>query len=276
MCSSDLASYSHKIAMWPLAESLAARGHQITFLSAFDKKPTPSSKENANITDYNPKMFTEWFLSADEEYAKSIFNGRSSLLTKIMDWVIMFDLGVEICEKQLQDPEFIAWVHRSKFDLIIIDVLFNDCAYGLAAHFKAATIAYSTSTLYPWTTEQFGLQTDASWIPDTVFPGTGDAYGGGVSFLQRVWGTLHPMLWQFGRSWFYYGKLDAIFADTLGKIGNIPPIAEIEQKTSLMLINTHFSEDYARSLPPFVVPAGGTQCDNGKEGTDLPKVISCA
>jgi hypothetical protein len=108
-------SYSHKIAMWPLAESLVARGHQVTFLSAFDKIPSP----NANITDYNPKMFTEWFLSADEEYASRIFDGRSSLSTKIMDWVIMIHLGVEVCDKQLRDPEFIAWVHRSQFDLVM-------------------------------------------------------------------------------------------------------------------------------------------------------------
>ena len=103
---SPIASYSHKIAMWPLAESLAISGHNVTFLSVFDKKPS-TSMANANVTDYNPKELSKWFHAMDEEYQPILFNVRDSLHAKLMDWVMLFTFGIEACECQLQEQEFI-------------------------------------------------------------------------------------------------------------------------------------------------------------------------
>ena len=57
----------------------------------------------------------------------------------------------------------------------------------------------------------------------------------------------------------YYPKLDELFQETLGMPG-IPSVSELERDTSLIFVNTHCSEEFARSLPPLFVPVGGMHC----------------
>jgi len=40
-------------------------------------------------------------------------------------------------------------------------------------------------------------------------------------------------------------------------IPNMPALKELERNTSLVFLSTHYSIEYARSLPPFYIPIGG-------------------
>lgn len=54
---------------------------------------------------------------------------------KVLIYLLTFmlpQLGVNMCNKFLNNTENIEWVNKEKFDLVVIDALFNDCGYGLA------------------------------------------------------------------------------------------------------------------------------------------------
>jgi UDP-glucoronosyl and UDP-glucosyl transferase len=49
---------------------------------------------------------------------------------------------------------------------------------------------------------------------------------------------------------------------------NVPPIEELEKEISMFFLNTHFSSELPRSLPPFVVQVGGMHCKEAKGISD--------
>ncbi len=92
-----------------------------------------------------------------------------------------------------------------------------------------------------------------------------------MNFGQRVVNTFIPIYAHLVRQWSYFPVLEEILRTKLN-IPDMPPLAELERNTSLILMNTHFSEETARSLPPLVVPVGGIHCQNGTE-QKVPKVF---
>lgn len=70
-----ISSYSHRIPAWPLAEALADKGHNVTFVSPF-----PSKSPNLKITDYTPTKLKEWVESWGdlEDVFQDRKNGRLS------------------------------------------------------------------------------------------------------------------------------------------------------------------------------------------------------
>lgn len=164
------------------------------------------------------------------------------------------------------DDEFVNWVKDSKVDLIFIDGLYNDCAYGMAAYWNAKLIHFQTSTNYPWIAETSGLADESNWIPDMVVH-----YSLPMTFMQRVKNALSPLAWNLHRRWKYFPYLEQLTKDKL-QITNLTPFEEIERGANLVFVNTHYSEEFARSLSPNVIAIGGIALKEKK--SSLPKVIS--
>jgi glucuronosyltransferase len=57
----------------------------------------------------------------------------------------------------------------------------------------------------------------------------------------------------------FYPQIEKLLREDLG-IKDMPSLRELEANVSLVLANTHYSDDYVRSYPPLVVPVGGMQC----------------
>lgn len=151
-----------------------------------------------------------------------------------------------------KDETFLQWLHNTpKFDLVILDALFNECGYGVAYAHGAKTAVFSVSTVLPWGIDAFGLPDESAWIPDLMLKVPID-----MSFGHRVLGAVMPVVWSIYRSWVYLPALERITREGL-KVDEFPSYAELERNTSLVLVNTHASQEFSRALPPNVIPVGG-------------------
>jgi len=65
--------------------------------------------------------------------------------------------------------------------------------------------------------------------------------------------------WTYIREFQVMPQLEALMKEKMGIEINL---REMERETSLFLMNTYFVEEFARSLPPLVVPVGGMHCSD--------------
>ena len=241
-----ISSYSHRIAVWPYVEKLAATGHEVTFV-----QPYPPKKPNPNVTEFYPQSM----LNSGGSFVENInllklrLEGGKPAVDAILK--SLMDEGVTLCSKFLNAPETKEWISKSKFDIVVVDDLMNECGYGLAYKFGAKTILFSGSHPTPWRYDPFGILLETSWIPDGL-----SAPEIPLSFWDRVKNTFGPLILYAVKQFIYYPKLDKVFQETLG-LPDMPSVSELERETSLMFVNSHFSEEHARSLPPLFVPVGG-------------------
>ena len=107
---------------------------------------------------------------------------------------------------------------------------------------------------------------ETSWIPDLRLSPQLP-----MNFWERIQNTLGPLMEYFERQLWYYPKLDAIFKEALG-LAEMPLMSDLERDTSLIFANTHFTEEFARSLPPMYVSVGGMHCEDSSQ--ELTPVIN--
>lgn len=254
-----LATYSHRVAVWPLVERLAADGHDVTFLSGYLPK-----KPNKNITEFSPKALIDFMSSkfgADSDLIQLRMGGDHVGL-----WFGIQEFGVSMCEILMEDEEYLGLVKNKKFDLVVMDMLCNDCALGLIHYQKTKFVIYDTTHPMQWHPDMFGFPAESSFVTDLAF-----AYPTPFSFLDRFMNTLRPLMWYYGRANNMYPRLEATINKGLGLTGeNALSIRELEKNVSLVFTNTHYSVDQARSLPPLFVPVPGLHIDKRKQ--ELPKV----
>ncbi|XP_035701550.1 UDP-glucuronosyltransferase 1A1 isoform X1 [Folsomia candida] len=256
-----LSSYSHRIAAWPLTEALAARGHKVTFLS-----PYPAKTPSPNVTDYVPVCLKEWVDTWDEIER---FNDLRLSGEMELEWYKISEYGTGMCDVLLADPVFVSWIKDSpKFDLFIIDALINECAYGMAHVHGAKVIVYNTAIPFPWYIDPFGFPDESAWVPDFVFhypPAT-------INFAQRAMALFNPIYFNFIREMQYFPKLEATLRSTLSP--EMPSLSALERNVSLLFINQHPAEDYARPFPPNVIPLPGLHCGDSQKAAPLTSDLS--
>lgn len=255
-----MGSYSHRVPMQPWLDALADRGHNITILSGF-----PPKVPNPKITEVNPPKLMKWITALmSEEFDVFKFRKNSQI---IQAWFLLPILGIAACESLYTDPEYIKWMKdpSNKFDIVVMDTLVNECAYGMAYHFKAKLIAFNTGQLYSWNLEShYGLADESSAIPDGMLH-----YPANMNFFQRAANTLVPLVWKAYRELYFFPKLEEVTKTGLG-VKEIPSFAEIEANTSLVLVNNYWAPEFPRSLPPNVIPIGGIAWKD-KASKPLPK-----
>lgn len=246
-----------------MIEALADRGHKVTFLSPYENQ-TPSPSPNPNIYDYAPKLWKQAMGSWESHY--TFYDKRKTTGGILLAWFGFPDLGVLSCELLYKDEEFVSWMKSSKFDLVIVDSLMNECAFGMVHFWKTKFIVYGTSTVYGWYYDQLGFPDESSSVTDLMLA---LPVGKEMNFLHRFYNGLFPLVWTFIREFIYLPKLEEISKKGLGSDG-IPSFSEIERNASLALLTSHYTIDYPRSFPPYAIPIGGIVVSRKK--TPLPKV----
>lgn len=238
-----VSSYSHRVAVWPLAESLAENGHNVTFISPF-----PAKNPNPKVFDYVPNSLKTWINEMDMEI--DVFQDRKTRSPIVM-YMMLPIFGKMMCEQIYKDEEYIRWVKSTKVDVVMVDALANDCAYGMAYYWDAKVILLDTSAPFGHFSDAYGLVDETSWISSMEM-----GFNTDMSFSQRTINAVLPMFWSYYRSWFFFPTLAKVTSDKLG-ITDLPSFEELERRTDLVFINTHYGEEYARSLPPNVISIGG-------------------
>jgi len=255
-----VSTYSHRILISPLAERLADRGDQVTFFC-----PHPPKKSYPNVTEFLPKIIRE---VGREAGGSGFLNRRlrEGRLGSMRSASTLYGRGISFCRLLLEAPETQNLINTATFDLIIIDSLFNECGFGLAHKFGAKTIIFSTSTVLSWWYDTFGFLPETSWVSSEIFV----AFSYPLNFAERILSTLLPILLHAYRQLYYYPALEEVFRTNLD-VTAMPPLAELVANTSLILLNSHFSEEEARSIPPFVIPVAGLHLQEPTK-EDIPSV----
>lgn len=251
-----VASYSHRIPAWPLVEALADKGHNVTFISSFAAK-----NPNPKIFDYVPNTLAKFMESVED--TMNVFEDRKTEKW-LSTWLMVPIFGIMICQEIYKDEEYVNWVKSTKVDLVFVDALANDCAYGMAHYWGAKVILFDTSAPFSYFPEAYGLPDETSTIPGLEL-----AYPINMSFFQRLTNALFPIAWLYYRKWYFFPQLEELTREKLG-ITNLPKFEELERNASLVFLNIHHAEEFARSLPPNVISIGGIAF-NEKRKT-LPKV----
>jgi glucuronosyltransferase len=253
-----VSGYSHRISVWPLIEKLAEKGHNITFFSPYPSRNPPDPK--FKIIDIVPKNLSRDLGLANIDFLQIRLEkgpqGASDL------WDDYFESGIRGCKSLMENPEVIEWVRTSSFDLVVFDLLWNECGYAFMDHFKAPRIDYSPSSLFPWLQESFRIPEEN--VPDMqYFPPLE------MTFVQRVQNLLRPLYWR----WKKYSEMFPVEEEMAKKafgLSQAPNYDEIEKNVSLVFVSDHHSIDFPRSLPPLFVNVAGIHCRD--EIKPLPKV----
>lgn len=150
-------AYSHRISVWPLVTTLAERGHNVTFATHLSPKEI---HKHPNVIEFTPKQFQKFMLESSMFNTKNLIEWRLKNGRFQRGGTNLVDIGLEMCKNFISDPETKIWIQSSKFDLIVIDGLFNDCGFGLAHKFKSKIIVVGTAIMMPWFYEAYGISND--------------------------------------------------------------------------------------------------------------------
>lgn len=74
------------------------------------------------------------------------------------EWFRLTDLGLQLCQAALDDKDFVDFVKNKKFDLVVVDSLANECAYGWTWMQKSKLILFNTANPFPWWVDKQGGQ----------------------------------------------------------------------------------------------------------------------
>ena len=151
-----LSTYSHRVSAWPLVEKLAEKGHNVTFLQPYKNKnpPHPNVTDIVTPVEFANEMNVDFIGLRDKlgkqhtklgpECIEKFLISKSTLLFYLIGSRLILFLNYVVplsakktCRWILSNPQNRAWIETSKFDVVVVNGLFNDCGLILAHKYGA-------------------------------------------------------------------------------------------------------------------------------------------
>ncbi|XP_021957851.1 UDP-glucuronosyltransferase 2B4 isoform X2 [Folsomia candida] len=245
---SPVATKSHKNVFDPLIDALATRGHELTVISPMKTSKVPSVKEIVPVN-------LEGVMGTMKDAFELRQAGPLSFLTSINFTTIEFTCNT------MYEMEEVKWIMKhEKFDLIILNGMICQCAYGLVAHFKAPYMLVTTMPASAHLASSQGHRFPPSFVPEPYLP-----LSQKMTFLERglnlAVSSFIPVLGRY----YYNPRMEAMYRKY---VPSAPGVTETDRDASMILMNSHYSLTYPRPLLPNVVEVGGMHC---RPGQALPK-----
>ncbi|CAG0900847.1 unnamed protein product, partial [Darwinula stevensoni] len=238
-----------------IAAALTNRNHSISLFSPHTPRNVPG------IEEVCPRSLWGYY----EERFPNVFELDGALAN------LKFVTGVwrsivQFCTDLLASPEFESLVEKlkvKKFDAIIINGLYNDCALGFVHVLGIPFIYVNTGGSYPWTDEAVGKPLYTSFEPFIY-----SSFGDRMSFLERAANTIQTLgtklLFKLRVRW----PIEALWR---ARETRIPSFDELSREVALVLQMSHVAVDYPRVGMSNVVDVAGLQCTNARR---LPKDVA--
>ncbi|RZF48858.1 hypothetical protein LSTR_LSTR003238 [Laodelphax striatellus] len=232
---------SHYMMYEPLLLELAKRGHQVTSINAF-----PQNHKVANFTDittlgYVPKLVEDLDFGKYDKLPRTIFVKLRFIAQGLNDTMKIYDV-----------PDVNRLLHSKEtpsFDLVIIELFNNDLHLGLAEKLRCPFLSISPCPLMPWANSRLANPDNPSYIPHAL-----SEFSTKMDFIQRLSNTI-TLLVSIVAYQLRYDQETQQMADKT--FPGQDPLWQLEEKTSLILVNTHLSLHGARPLVPGVIEVGG-------------------
>ncbi|XP_075223720.1 UDP-glycosyltransferase UGT5-like [Lycorma delicatula] len=249
---------SHHYTIQPIIRELAERGHDITFYT-----PMPLGKNYTNVKQFEIHLPLEKMFSTVgfEEIRKL---GKIPWFNLISFW----PMGLGIVNQTLEHPEIRKLIHSNeKFDLILLETFFGQESLIAFGHkFKAPVIALASFSSYILIDEFTGNPFGTSYIPGFELP-----YTNKMTFFQRFHNTVRNTLIMLMSYSFYLPSQESLMRKHFNYPGSetIPPMVDMLQNTSLVIVNSQISIDYPRAWVPNVIGVAGLHISPDRK--PLPK-----
>lgn len=247
---------SHKIAVMPILEELAERGHQITIVSAF--KTATNSDNIRDIvlpesTDFRHRKVFKRFEAQKESAFQQVVLLFQELATVVR-------VGYE---SMMKNAEFQQILKDRKIDLVIQDGLLSEYCRVISHHLQVPLIAhYSSAVSSPADLSQMGAAADYATVPN-AFCGFTDE----MTFFQRMLNMIQAQLIEI----IYRHTIFSLMDELIQKdFPGSPSVEELGKELSLMITNSHPVISYPRSLPPTVISIGALHT---RPANPLPTVL---
>lgn len=248
-----LSSKSHKNVFEPLIRGLAAKGHEITVIAATKTSNLPSNVREIVIVK-DEEIFDAW-----EDPLENRKKGKFGNM--FMD----ISFAINVCNKVYESEEIrtLLKTHKNKFDLAFVDLILNQCFYGLLTYFEAPYITLATLPPCDAWSSLLGSHLPSSFVPVAFFN-----MPERMNFLQRVQNNLLNAVTPLIIRYMYNQKLEAVYQKQLGS--HYPSAEVVEGNASMMFTNSHFSLNSKMPLLPDIVEVGGMHLKPAKA---LPKEL---
>jgi len=174
--------------------------------------------------------------------------------------------GESLCHHVLQQESIQNLIHSTdlQFDVVIVEAFAHECFLGFAHKFQTPIIQVCSSGGGNFVADWVGSPNPYSYVPDEFID-----YTDKMNFWERTHNTIVCLLKHVGRQLIHVPKQNAAMQKHFNYTDNLPPVWELEHKTSLVLLNTHNSISYPKPLMPNYVEVGGMHVKPPKK---LPQV----
>lgn len=171
-----------------------------------------------------------------------------------------FPLIKKHCDDLLSNKELINQLSEEKYDVAIIDILYNECGLALLHHLKVPSVGYWA---FPFSSGEADWTT--AFLPSSHIPAFMSRLTHEMTFVERIYNFLmklgsHFVVWL--QCWNINQSLQKYLPGS-------PHPYDLLKDINGMLINTDYALDYPRLLPPTFINVGGMQI---REPRPLPKV----
>ncbi|XP_044267212.1 UDP-glycosyltransferase UGT5-like [Tribolium madens] len=247
---------SHHILASKLFKEIANKGHEVTFITPFEEK-TPT--KNLNVI---PVKSLQTFFCARRN---SMFEFESA--NPMEKAKFLFEISYNFTEHLIQSKEVQTLLKSNeKFDGVIIYQYLNEALLGVAHHFKAPVILFSSMPLYAPESFLLSHPTPPSYVPNILVE-----YTGRMNFWQRLRNTFYDTSMIVYYLWNYLPKHRELVRKY---IPGGPDLYDFVNNASLILINSHVSANEAIPLVPNAVEIGGFHIEEPKAlPQDLQKFL---
>lgn len=247
-------AYSHKIVMEPLVVELAARGHDVTFVTCFPHSPPLPNLREIDISHLALPIVSNFSFSFIKEIMHNFLQTPLS----------MSEYELKACKNVLaEDRIHLLWNANERFDLVIDETFTVNCYSIFAKRFNAPLITIVTSSALPWVADRVGLPDNPSYIPNLL-----SGFPSQMNFAQRLFNTIQLIYSKLIHKFVMLPRAQAIVNNQF-QSQNFR-ISDMIEQTSLLFINSHFSISTSRPFPPNVIEVGGIHIK--KQLNKLPQV----
>ncbi|XP_069670394.1 UDP-glucosyltransferase 2-like [Periplaneta americana] len=231
-------------------KALAARGHHVDVYGHY-----PLNKPVSNYTDFSIAS-TALLQDVSVQQIKGM---------RFLQFLTYFkNKLLDSCRNLFNNQNILNLMNsNTTYDVMITHLLGPDCLIGFSHRFKIPLVYIATSVSLPWLGHRIGNPENPAYIPNLFVPFTDK-----MNFWERLVNTLS----YWGLNIWYYTVFDIpteeMLKQNFGK--DCPSIHELQQSTSLILVNSHFSINTARPAVPTFQEIGGLHINSdGRLPEDL-------
>ncbi|XP_062549713.1 UDP-glycosyltransferase UGT5-like [Armigeres subalbatus] len=232
---------SHYIIGAEYMRSLALAGHNVTVVTPFQLADAPPSYR---------EIVMDGILDASAGLEKNYFKYKEGSFIMILS-MLYNGLADTTCNFVLKHPKVASLMKSDQqFDAVIVESFMTESIYGLAQHFNAPLIVFSTLGSNLWTNGLVGASAPFSTVAHLMLGLTDQ-----MNFWERMLNTVVGISEQIYYEAVYLRRQKRFYDEAFPQAS-----MSFEQQlknTSLVLLNQHFAIGSARSYPPNMVEVGG-------------------